>query len=88
MRYFGCFSCTAFWEWVLETVSAALRQKLFVNRGIVNAPLCVIYGITAAVDDGVFSESLHGVWLFMAGFNRFLPLIEWIAGHAIERMLP
>ena len=50
------FFVYSFLGWVLETVSAALRQKQFVNRGIVNAPLCVIYGITAAVMT-VFFES-------------------------------
>lgn len=78
------FFVYSFLGWVLETVSAALRQKQFVNRGIVNAPLCVIYGITAAVMTVFFGE-LHGVWLFMAGFI-VSTFIEWIAGHAIERM--
>ena len=77
------FFVYSFLGWVLETVSAALRQKQFVNRGIVNAPLCVIYGITAAVMTVFFGE-LHGVWLFMAGF--IVSTLKWIAGHAIERM--
>ena len=78
------FFVYSFLGWVLETASAAFRQKQFVNRGLVNAPLCVIYGITAAVMTVFFGE-LHGVWLFAAGFI-ISTLIEWIAGHAIERM--
>lgn len=42
------FFIYSFLGWVLETVSAAFRHKKFVNRGLVNAPLCVIYGISAA----------------------------------------
>lgn len=78
------FFVYSFLGWVLETASAAFRQKQFVNRGLVNAPLCVIYGTTAAVMTVFFGE-LHGVWLFAAGFI-ISTLIEWIAGHAIERM--
>ncbi len=89
MQYTGyeiiwLFFVYSFLGWVLETISAALRQKRFVNRGLVNAPLCVIYGITAVVMIVFFGE-LHGVWLFAAGFV-ISTLIEWIAGHAIERM--
>lgn len=78
------FFVYSFLGWVLETASAAFRQKQFVNRGLVNAPLCVIYGITAVVMSVFFGE-LHSVWLFAAGFI-ISTLIEWIAGHAIERM--
>lgn len=78
------FFVYSFLGWVLETASAAFRQKQFVNRGLVNAPLCVIYGITAVVMTVFFGE-LHSVWLFAAGFI-ISTLIEWIAGHAIERM--
>ena len=41
------FFVYSFLGWVMETVAAALKQKRFVNRGLVNAPLCVIYGIAA-----------------------------------------
>lgn len=78
------FFVYSFLGWVLETASAAFRQKQFVNRGLVNAPLCVIYGITAVVMTVFFGE-LHSVWLFVSGFI-ISTLIEWIAGHAIERM--
>ena len=42
------FFAYSFSGWVLETVTAAVRQKRFVNRGLVNGPLCVIYGITGS----------------------------------------
>ena len=53
-----CFS-----GWILETVSAALSQKQLVNRGLVNAPYCVIYGFTAMIVT-IFCGELHGFWLF------------------------
>ena len=78
------FFVYSFLGWVLETVAAALQQKQFVNRGLVNAPLCVIYGISAAVMT-IFYGELHGIWLFAAGFIAST-LIEWTAGHLIERL--
>lgn len=78
------FFCTSFLGWVLETVSAATKQRRFANRGIVNAPFCVIYGV-ASVSITVFCQELYGVWLF-AESAILATVIEWIAGHLIERM--
>jgi len=51
MRYTGyellwLFFAYSFLGWVLETAAAAVRQKKFVNRGVINGPFCIIYGIT------------------------------------------
>ena len=78
------FFVYSFLGWVLETVSALSGRSSLSTGGLSTHPLCVIYGITAAVMTVFFGE-LHGVWLFMAGFI-VSTLIEWIAGHAIERM--
>lgn len=77
------FFIYSFAGWVVETVSAAFRQKRFVNRGLVNAPFCVIYGFTA-VAVTIFCRELHGFWLFFGGMI-LSTLIEWAAGHWIEK---
>lgn len=76
------FFVYSFLGWVMETVMAALKQKRFTNRGLVNAPLCVTYGNTALIVTPLCSE-LHGVWLFV-GCMLLATLIEWISGHWIE----
>ena len=43
------FFVYSFLGWALETAAAAVRQKRFVNRGLVNGPICVIYGIAAVL---------------------------------------
>ena len=78
------FFAYSFSGWVLETVTAAVRQKRFVNRGLVNGPLCVIYGITGSALMLVCRD-LRGIWLFL-GSMIFSTLAEWIAGHVIEKM--
>ena len=88
MRYTGyelawLFFCYSFFGWVLETVFAALKQKRFVNRGLINGPLCVLYGVTA-VTITVYLQELSGIWLFL-GCMIFTTVAEWVAGRLIER---
>ena len=78
------FFAYSFLGWVLETVHAAVRQRKFVNRGLVNSPFCVIYGITASAI-AFAGQELSGFWLF-AGSAVLATLIEWIAGHLLERL--
>ena len=77
------FLCYSFLGWVLETATAAVRKKRFVNRGMVNGPFCVIYGIAAALLTATTGE-LHGFWLFL-DCVILATVIEWVAGHLIER---
>lgn len=77
------FFLYSFAGWVLETVVATIRQKNFVNRGLINGPVCIIYGFS-----GVFvtiaCRGLDGIWLFL-GAVIDITVIEWAAGHLIER---
>ena len=78
------FFSASFLGWVLETASAALSRRKFTNRGIVNAPFCIIYGVALTVIT-VFCQELQGFWLF-AECMILATVIEWVAGHMIERM--
>lgn len=77
------FLTYSFFGWVLETVFAALKQKRLVNRGLINGPACVIYGV-AAVIVTVYLHELQGFWLFV-GSMILATVIEWISGRSIER---
>ena len=78
------FCVQAFWAWVLETVAAALQQKTVCKqRSGQRAALCDLWHICRC-DDHLYGE-LHGIWLFAAGFIAST-LIEWTAGHLIERL--
>lgn len=78
------FFCYSFAGWMLETAAAAVKQKRFVNRGLVNAPFCILYG-AAAVTITVFGSELTGIWL-LVGSVIVATLFEWIAGHLIEKI--
>ena len=70
------FFVYSFFGWVLETAGTAARQRRFVNRGLVNGPLCVIYGITAIVIT-LSGEELSLFWLFV-GSAVLATVVEWI----------
>lgn len=76
------FFLYSFAGWVLETTVAAIKNKQFANRGLVNLPFCILYG-SAAVFLTIFGSELDGFWLF-AGSVILSTAFEWIAGHLIE----
>ena len=78
------FFIYSFLGWVLETIAAATKNKRFVNRGLVNAPFCILYGLST-VFITVFSRDLDGIWLYIGSFI-VATLFEWIAGHLIEKV--
>ena len=77
------FFIYSFLGWVLETAAATVKQKKFANRGLVNGPFCVIYGIAALFMTFGLQE-LRGVWLFLFAMI-YATVIEWVAGHLIEK---
>ncbi len=78
------FFIYSFLGWILETSTAAVKQKKFVNRGLVNSPFCILYGV-ATVFITIFCQELSGIWLYI-GAVIVATLFEWIAGHLIERI--
>ena len=77
------FLIYSFLGWILETILAATEQRRFVNRGLINGPLCTIYGV-AIVILTIFGQELPLFWLFL-GAMIVATVTEWISGHMIER---
>lgn len=78
------FFVYSFLGWILETLAAAYKQKRFVNKGLVNLPFCILYGL-AAVFITIFCGELGGIWLYI-GSVILITVFKWVAGHLIERM--
>ncbi len=74
---FWLFFAYSFLGWVLETAAAAVKQKKFVNRGLINGPFCIIYG-TASVLMSIGLHEVDGLWLFL-GSMIYATSLEWIA---------
>lgn len=78
------FFCYAFLGWVMETVVATIRNKKFMNRGLLDGPLCAIYGI-AGVLISVSLRELRGNWFFLFLFSAvYATVLEWLAGRFLE----
>ena len=90
MKYFTgyellwIFFVYSFLGWVLETAATTLKQRKFANRGLVNGPFCVIYGITVVLMS-VGLQELSGIWLFLFA-AVYATVAEWISGHLIEKV--
>ena len=77
------FLIYSFLGWMLETILAATEQRRFVNRGLINGPLCTIYGIPIVILT-IFGQEVPLFWLFL-GAMIVATVTEWISGHMIER---
>lgn len=80
------FFTYSFLGWVAESVVAAARKRRFVNRGVLNGPLCVIYGFAAvAITVGLQELKDSLVFLFL-GAAIVAGLIEWLTGRLLEKV--
>ena len=77
------FLIYSFLGWMLETILAATEQRRLVNRGLINGPLCTIYGVPIVILT-IFGQELPLFWLFL-GAMIVATVTEWISGHMIER---
>lgn len=78
------FFIYSFIGWIIETVWGILKHKRFTNKGLINGPFCIIYGISA-VFITIFLSDLNGIWLFLFAMV-WATVFEWISGHLIERL--
>ena len=79
------FLLFSFFGWLLETVYAAIRRKRFVNRGFLNGPVCLIYGV-ATVLMAFFLRDLRDNWLFLfLGCAGIAFQVELIGGMILEK---
>ncbi len=70
--------------WIFETVYAAIKQRRFVNKGLVNLPFCVLYGMVSLFIT-IFGRDLQGMWLYI-GSVIMITVFKWSAGRIIERV--
>lgn len=78
------FLVYSFLGWIFETIMAAIRQKKFVNKGLINLPFCMLYGMVA-VFITVFGRELQGAWLYI-GCVIIVVAFRGLAGGLIEKI--
>ncbi len=81
--YFLIYSFTG---WCLEIVYAAVRKRRFLNRGILNGPLCPVYGL-GMILSLIFFKSLKDNFIFLAiGCGAIATVLEFFTGILLERL--
>ena len=76
----------SFIGWVAETVAADLVYHRFVNRGFLNGPVCLIYGISAALMGIVFWELKDYTLYLFIGCAGLPTIIQWFLGKTLEKL--
>ncbi|MDO4327810.1 MAG: putative ABC transporter permease [Lachnospiraceae bacterium] len=82
------FLSYSFLGWVLETIAAAVKQKRFLNRGVLTGPVCTVYGIGAVVLTVFLWELVQEEqWGFLfLGSMIWSTAVEWLAGRSLEKL--
>lgn len=79
------FFAYSFLGWVGEVVVTAVRKRRYQDRGVLNGPLCILYGIGGLIISFTLGELQQG-WFFLFGLSAiYATVIEWVAGHILER---
>lgn len=79
------FFAYSFLGWVGEVVVTAVRKRRYQDRGVLNGPLCILYGIGGLIISFALGELQQG-WFFLFGLGAiYATVIEWVAGHILER---
>ena len=67
---FGClwlFFVYSFFGWIAETCFCVLKYRKFMNRGMLNSPLCIVYGISAVIITIGFPELFDEIPILFLG---------------------
>ena len=79
------FFIYSFIGWILEISFAAVTKKKFLNRGILNGPLCTIYGFAAIIIETNLQELKYNLVFLFLGCTIVSTFIEWITGRLLEK---
>ncbi len=86
MRLLFFFFVYSFLGWVFETVLITVKRKKIVNRGFLNGPLCMIYGITAVILTVCATSLGDNVVFLILGSTIYATVIELLAGKFLEKV--
>ena len=80
------FFAYSFLGWLGEVLYTAVVKRKYQDRGVLNGPLCIVYGIGALVISFALRDLSENGWFFLAVFSGvYATVIEWIAGHILEK---
>ena len=86
---FGClwlFFVYSFLGWIAETCFCVLKYRKFMNRGMLNSPLCIVYGIAAVIITIGFPELFDEIPILFLGCAGVSTLLEWFTAKILEKL--
>lgn len=72
--------------WVAETAVVSLLKRKFVNRGFLNGPSCMAYGIAAVIIGITMSEAADNTVFLFAGCAVIATTVQWITGRILLKL--
>ena len=87
---FGClwlFFVYSFFGWIAETCFCVLKYRKFMNRGMLNSPLCIVYGIAAVIITIGFPELFDEIPILFLGCAGVSTLLEWFTAKILEKLV-
>jgi len=75
----------SFLGWTGETVYSIIKNRRITNRGVLNGPLCVVYGFCAVAVTFTFRELSGSLVFQFIGCLEICSVIEWCAGKLLEK---
>ena len=81
------FFIYSFLGWLGEVLATAVRQRRYLDRGVLGGPWCLIYGVSGVLITVGFHElAVERRVFFLFLFSAVLATaVEWIGGHILER---
>ena len=80
------FFAYSFLGWLGEVLTNAVRKRRYQDCGVLNGPLCILYGIGGLIISFALGD-LQQSWLFLLGLGAvYATMLEWIGGHILERV--
>ena len=77
------FIIYSFLGWFFESLRASIKQKRFINRGILNGPFGIVYGLAAVTISIAFFDTKN-IFLIFIGSTVYSSFIELAAGKLLE----
>lgn len=79
------FIIYAFLGWCAEVAVTAVKQRRFVNRGVMNGPIVPLYGLMATLAGVFLDPEENNLLVFVLGAVILCAAIEVVAGVILER---
>lgn len=70
--------------WALEVSFEAVLHRRYVDKGVLNGPLCVVYGITGCIISVGFQDLRQGWFFLFLGSALTATVVEWAAGRILD----